>query len=110
MTTDPAFDTTLQREGHVLLIGLNRPEKRNAFNVAMLTELALAYGLLESDDELRAGVLFAHGQHFTAGLDLVDVAPHLTSGELPVPEGGRDPWRLDGDWTKPVIAAAQGDA
>lgn len=109
MTTDPAFDTlTLQREGHVLLIGLNRPEKRNAFNVAMLTELALAYGLLESDDELRAGVLFAHGQHFTAGLDLVDVAPHLTSGELPVPEGGRDPWRLDGDWTKPVVAAAQG--
>ncbi len=109
MTADPAFDTlTLQREGHVLLIGLNRAAKRNAFNVAMLTELALAYGLLESDDELRAGVLFAHGQHFTAGLDLVDVARYLTSGELPVPEGGRDPWRLDGDWTKPVVAAAQG--
>ncbi|MED5811416.1 crotonase/enoyl-CoA hydratase family protein [Mycolicibacterium sp. 050232] len=109
MTTDPAFDTlTLQRDGHVLLIGLNRPEKRNAFNVAMLTELALAYGLLETDDDLRAGVLFAHGDHFTAGLDLVDVAPHLATGELPVPAGGRDPWRLDGDWTKPVVAAAQG--
>lgn len=47
MGTGPAFDTlTLQRDGHVLLIGLNRPEKRNAFNVAMLTELALAYGQL----------------------------------------------------------------
>ncbi|MBU9762466.1 crotonase/enoyl-CoA hydratase family protein [Mycobacterium sp. TNTM28] len=109
MTTDPVFDTlTLQRDGHVLLIGLNRPEKRNAFNVAMLSDLALAYGLLESDDDLRAGVLFAHGEHFTAGLDLVDVAPQLAGGELPVPTGGRDPWRLDGDWTKPVVAAAQG--
>lgn len=109
MTTDPAFDTlTLQRDGHVLLIGPNRPEKRNAFNVAMLTELAIAYGLLESDDELRVGVLFAHGEHFTAGLDLVDVAPYVASGELPMPDGGRDPWRLDGDWTKPVVAAAQG--
>lgn len=109
MTTDPALETlTLQRDGHVLLIGLNRPDKRNAFNVAMLTDLALAYGLLESDDDLRVGVLFAHGAHFTAGLDLVDVAPYVASGDLPMPEGGRDPWRLDGDWSKPVVATAQG--
>lgn len=108
MNTDPALQTlTLERDGHVLLIGLNRPDKRNAFNVAMLTDLARAYGLLESDDDLRVGV-FAHGAHFTAGLDLVDVAPYVASGDLPMPEGGRDPWRLDGDWTKPVVAAAQG--
>ena len=57
MTTDPALGTlTLQRDSHVLLIGLNRPEKRNAFDVAMLTDLSLAYGLLESDDDLRVAV------------------------------------------------------
>ncbi|MCV7162198.1 crotonase/enoyl-CoA hydratase family protein [Mycolicibacterium brisbanense] len=99
---------TLERDGHVLLMGLNRPEKRNAFNVTMLTDLSRAYGLLEADDELRAGVLFAHGDHFTAGLDLVNVAPHIAGGSLPAPDDGRDPWRLDGDWTKPVVAAAQG--
>ena len=99
---------TLERDGHVLVIGLNRPEKRNAFNLAMLADLSRAYGLLESDDSLRAGVLFAHGDHFTAGLDLVDVAPAIVSGQLPVPDDGRDPWRLDGPWTKPVVAAAHG--
>ena len=89
-------------------MGLNRPEKRNAFNVAMLADLSRAYALLEADDELRAGVLFAHGDHFTAGLDLVDVAPYITTGRDPLPDGGRDPWRLDGEWTKPVVAAAHG--
>jgi enoyl-CoA hydratase len=105
----PALDTvTLERDGHVLLIGLNRPHKRNAFNQAMLTDLARAYGLLESDASVRAGVLFAHGDHFTGGLDLVDVGPNIASGDLPLPADGRDPWRLDGSWTTPLIAVAHG--
>lgn len=99
---------TLERDGHVLVIGLNRPDKRNSFNLAMLSDLSRAYGLLESDESLRAGVLFANGDHFTAGLDLVDVGPNIVNGELPFPEDGRDPWRLDGTWTKPVVAAAHG--
>jgi enoyl-CoA hydratase len=106
---DPILDTvTLERDGHVLAIGLNRPEKRNSFTLAMLADLSRAYGLLESDETLRAGVLFAHGDHFTAGLDLVDVGPNIVSGEQPFPDDGRDPWRLDGPWTKPVVAAAHG--
>ncbi|MCP9272333.1 crotonase/enoyl-CoA hydratase family protein [Mycolicibacterium arenosum] len=105
----PALDTvTLERDGHVLVIGLNRPAKRNAFTVAMLQDLSRAYALLETDDTLRTGVLFAHGEHFTAGLDLVDVGPYLADGRDPMPDGGRDPWRLDGAWTKPVVAAVQG--
>ena len=108
-TTDPTLDTvTLERDGHVLVMGLNRPEKYNAFTVAMLADLSRAYALLERDDTLRAGVLVAHGEHFTAGLDLVDVAPYVVEGRNPMPEDGRDPWRLDGAWTKPVVAATQG--
>jgi enoyl-CoA hydratase len=109
MTTTPTLDTvTLERDGHVLVMGLDRPEKRNAFNVAMLQDLARAYALLEDDETLRAGVLVANGEHFTAGLDLVDVAPYIAAGRDPMPDDGRDPWRLDGTWTKPVVAAAQG--
>jgi enoyl-CoA hydratase/carnithine racemase len=105
--TEPAV--TVERRGHVLLMGLNRPAKRNAFNLDMLRELALAYGELERDDDLRCGVLFAHGDHFTGGLDLAEVGPALAEGELDWPEGGRDPWRNDGEiYTTPVIAAAQG--
>jgi enoyl-CoA hydratase len=99
---------SLERDGHVLLIGLNRPEKRNAFTLAMLADLSRAYALLESDDSLRAGVLFAHGEHFTAGLDLVDVGPAIAGGADPLPEDGRDPWRLDGTWSTPLVAAAHG--
>jgi enoyl-CoA hydratase/carnithine racemase len=99
---------TVERHGHVLLMGLNRPEKRNAFNLQMLRELSAAYGLLERDDELRCGVLFAHGDHFTGGLDLAEVGPALAAGELSYPEGSRDPWRLDGPWTTPIVAAVQG--
>ncbi|QSE84564.1 crotonase/enoyl-CoA hydratase family protein [Rhodococcus koreensis] len=109
MTDTAQPDTiTLERDGHVLLIGLNRPHKRNAFNLAMLGDLSRAYALLESDPELRCGVLFAHGEHFTGGLDLVDVAPAIAAGETPYPADGRDPWRLDGDWTTPLVAAAHG--
>ena len=64
---------TVEADGHVLLIGVNRPEKRNAFDVPMLVELATAYERLADDDELRVGVLFAHGDHFSAGLDLASV-------------------------------------
>ncbi|KAA1248932.1 crotonase/enoyl-CoA hydratase family protein [Mycobacterium simiae] len=99
---------SLERDGHVVLIGLNRPHKRNAFDRAMLADLSRAYALLESDDSLRAGVLFAHGDHFTGGLDLVDVGPNIARGELAFPEGGRDPWRLDGSWTTPLIAVTHG--
>jgi enoyl-CoA hydratase/carnithine racemase len=105
----PTLDTvSLERDGHVLLIGLNRPHKRNSFDRAMLADLARAYGVLESDPEAWAGVLFAHGDHFTAGLDLVDVGPGIAAGELPSPDDGRDPWRLDGPWTTPLVAVAQG--
>ena len=104
----PASTVTVERDGHVLLIGLNRPEKRNAFTVKMLGELSAAYGLLERDPELRCGVLFAHGDHFTGGLDMVDVGPTIQSGQSPYPPDGADPWRLTGPWTTPVVAAAQG--
>ena len=97
----------MERDGHVLLIGLNRPHKRNAFNLALLHQLSHAYAELEEDDELRAGVLHAHGEHFTGGLDLAEVAPRLAGGDLAFPAA--DPWRNDGTpWTKPIVAAAQG--
>src|SRR6266567_2655151 len=100
---------TVERRGHVLLMGLNRPSKRNAFNLAMIDQLAAAYHELETDDEIRCGVLFGHGEHFTGGLDLAEVGPVIGQGGLPFSRPGRrDPWRKDGVWTTPVVAAVQG--
>lgn len=101
---------TVEQNGHVLLIGLNRPDKRNAADAALLQEIALAYGRLERDPRLRVGFVFAHGEHFTAGLDLADVAPRIGAHGLNlVPEGGLDPWGLSGPkLSKPVVIAVHG--
>jgi enoyl-CoA hydratase len=101
---------TTERQGHVLLIGLDRTEKRNAFDPTMLHALALAYGELDCDDELRCGVLFAHGDHFTAGLDLIHMAPLLARGQFfEVQEGALDPLGLFGPrLSKPMVCAVQG--
>jgi enoyl-CoA hydratase len=99
----------VDQRNHVLHIGLNRPAKRNAFNVEMLEQLGRAYERLERDDSLRAGVLYAHGDNFTAGLDLAEVGPRLIEGSLDWPDDARNPWRNDGrQWTKPVVAAVHG--
>lgn len=101
---------TVERDDHVLLIGLDRPDKRNAADLEMLHQLALAYGELERDPELRAALVFAHGEHFTAGLDLADIGPRIGADGLDlVPDGGLDPWRVTGPGTtKPVVVAVQG--
>lgn len=101
---------TLDRDGQVLLIGFNRPEKRNATDLRMLQELSLAYGQLEHDPELRAGFVYAHGDHFTGGLDLADIGPRIGADGLNiVPEGGIDPWQVSGtQLSKPVVIAVHG--
>ena len=102
---------TVERRGHVLLIGLNRPAKRNAFDLEMLDQLALAYAALEDDPEVRCGVLWAEGEMFTAGLDLANVAPAVVrDGVLKYPEGAIDPLDLytEKRRTKPLITAVQG--
>lgn len=110
--TDSALVTT-EREGHVLLIGINRPQKYNAFNLALIDELGAAYEVLGDDDDLRAGVLFSHGEHFSAGLDLAEVAPEVASrGPIALTGSHRyDPFGL---WAppvpKPVVMAVQGIA
>ena len=102
---------TIERRGHVLLIGLDRVPKRNAFDVAMYHDLATAYGTLDRDQDLRCGVLFAHGDHFTAGIDLAQWSPMLSAGRFPtLPEGAIDPLGLDETrrLRKPVVMAVQG--
>lgn len=100
---------TRERQGNVLLIGLNRVAKRNAFDMEMLRALGAAYAELERDQDARCGVLFAHGDHFTAGLDLGQVAPALVEGQKIVREGDIDPWGVHLPFlTKPLVCAVQG--
>lgn len=109
----PAEGTiTTERRGALLLAGINRPAKRNGFTPRMFRELGEAYTLLDEDPQLRVGVLFAHGDHFTAGLDLPAIAPFMQKGEKLWPENAVEPLNLGTPGyrrrTKPMVVAVQG--
>lgn len=102
---------TIESRGHVLLMGLNRPHKRNAFNIEMFRALASAYGMLDEDPQLRCGVLFAHGDHFTGGIDLPEWGPVFAQGRgMELPLGSIDPLGVDPlrRVRKPIVIAVQG--
>lgn len=111
MSTPVESLITVQEQGHVLLIGLNRPEKYNAMNLLAIDQFAQAYQLLEDSPHLRVGVVFAHGDHFCAGLDLAEVSaevsrrgPDALSGNSNV-----DPYGLWGaKMSKPIVIALHG--
>jgi enoyl-CoA hydratase/carnithine racemase len=107
MTERPRITT--ERRGHLLLIGLDRAAKMNAFDARMLGELAAAFAELERDPEVRCGVIFAHGDNFTGGLDLMNVAPLMMQGKLDLAGTAIDPWGVHGPRrTKPTVIAVQG--
>ena len=111
MTPATEQKISVEQRGQILLIGLNRPAKRNAFDVQMLEELAFAYTRLEDDETVRCGVLFAEGEMFTAGLDLANVAPKVIDGGiLKYADGVVDPLNLQGNRvrTKPIVVAVHG--
>ncbi len=61
---------TYAREGAIALIGLNRPDKRNAISDAVVEALAVA--VERAAGEAKAGVIHGVGEHFCAGLDLAE--------------------------------------
>lgn len=61
---------TVEQDGHVLIVTLNRPEAKNAFSPEMLLGMYKAWRLLEEYDELYCAILTANGDTFSAGMDL----------------------------------------
>ena len=108
---DPDGQIKVEQRGHILLIGIDRPEKRNGFTPKMFAELAAAYSRLERTHELRCGVLYAEGDHFTAGLDMPKIAPLRQQGKPLVPPTEVDPFNLrEPIRTKPMVIALKGIA
>jgi enoyl-CoA hydratase len=98
----------LERRGHVLLIGLDRVAKRNAFDLPLWNGLCDAYGELARDGDLRVGVLHALGDHFTGGLDLPQWTSVFASGKFQIPQTGIDPLGLASRVPKPIVCAVKG--
>ncbi|MSR03818.1 MAG: enoyl-CoA hydratase/isomerase family protein, partial [Gemmatimonadetes bacterium] len=60
----------LERQGHVVRLRLNRPDKRNAQSLEMWRELKAVGVALEDDPEVRVVVVSGEGHSFSAGIDL----------------------------------------
>lgn len=96
-------------QGHVLLIGLNRADKRNALTPEMFAELSAIYSRYDKDDSLRCAVLYGEGAVYCAGADLTRLQAMVGDGELTYGPDDYDPFGIEGArLSKPLIAAVHG--
>ena len=90
----------------VLVVTLNRPEKKNAFNAAQWQGLADALNEARQDDDVNVVVVTGAGNNFSSGQDLADFES--------LPGGGGASYRTGEDavieFDKPLIGAATGVA
>jgi enoyl-CoA hydratase len=75
------FDNlTIERDGAVAILWLDRPEKLNALHRPLWDSIPAAVAQLDADPVVRAIVLAGRGKAFCAGIDLIDHAPALAGG------------------------------
>lgn len=101
-----------EKRGPVAEIHLNRPDKLNALNAAMLEELGTALGEAEQDDEVRVIILCGNGRAFSSGFDLDMGRPEagVSESDFIRQELKRDFDLIMRFWDcpKPTIAAVHG--
>jgi enoyl-CoA hydratase len=102
----------IKTERHILLIEVDRPKKYNAMTREMYHQIAQAYFELDRNPDLRVGLVYGAGPHFTSGLELTDWAETFASGKgFPMDkENEIDPFYMmsDARCSKPIIMAVQG--
>ena len=100
-----ADEVLTERQGRTLVMTINRPEARNAFNLAVALGLASAMDELDDTPELSVAIVTGAGGNFCAGMDL----KAFMAGEVPsIP--GRGIGFTERPPRKPVIAAVEGYA
>jgi enoyl-CoA hydratase len=100
-------------EGAIRILTLNRPEKRNALNMALSEALFDALRAAESADAVRAIVLTGAGPAFCAGADLTEFADLTSANDSLVERRAQLTMSLHGIFSqlsKPVITAINGAA
>lgn len=98
-----------EKQGHMVTITMNRPERRNAMSQELMLGLAESWQRFASDDDARIAILIGTGTSFCAGMDIKE---RLSSGEqgLGLPQIPiRDPFWFE-ELEKPTIAAVNGYA
>jgi len=96
---------------HIMTIGINRPDKRNAVDTPTAEDLKHAFQDFEDDENMYCAVLHGLGGNFCAGYDLEELSEledDLSNkiAEIIMDQGPMGPTKME--ITKPVIAAVNG--
>ena len=98
----------LEKQGHVGVLTIDRPEALNALNSQVLTDLDAAIDEVENDSEIYVAVLTGAGRSFVAGADIGEMKGFSSvEGKKFGVHGGNVFLRLE-NMSKPVIAAISG--
>jgi enoyl-CoA hydratase/carnithine racemase len=97
----------ITRQGRLLRIAMNRPEKRNALSAELCRELIAAMEEGEADRRVGAMLLSANGKTFCAGMDLSEVNV-LDAREISTPQ--EQLFTMGSRISKPLVAAVRGAA
>jgi enoyl-CoA hydratase len=100
---------TVERDGAVAIVTLNRPEKRNALSLDLRVQLTDELTALAGDAELRCAVLTGAGTAFCAGMDTTEFGGDRAHKERIV-ELSVGLFQALGEFPKPVVAAINGPA
>ncbi|XP_039947535.1 probable enoyl-CoA hydratase [Bactrocera tryoni] len=100
----------VDKDKNVTLIGINRPQVRNAINVATATQLCEAFNAFEADDSSPVAVLYGIGGSFCAGYDILELGKdggeQVSIDILMAHEGSVGPTRRH--IQKPVVCGISG--
>lgn len=100
---------SIERQGEVALVTLQRPEKRNALSIELRLELADALRALSGDDGIGCVVLTGAGAAFCSGIDTSQFGGDRTNRERLV-ETSTVAFQAVGDCRRPIVAAVNGPA
>src|SRR5437764_14433247 len=100
-------------DGRILVMTVDRVEKKNAFTPKISSELAAAYTRLDEDPDLFVGVLAFAGDHTTAGLEMPlffteEARREAARRQAEQPSEPVDPFGLGRRLSKPRVTAVQG--
>src|SRR5215472_5337952 len=104
----PSNSVTVERDGDIVVVTINRPHVRNAVDSMTAQALAHTFADFDRDHGLKVAVLTGADGTFCAGFDLREVAQggrHLSKDEEQGPMGPT--WMV---LSKPVLAAVEGHA
>lgn len=102
------MSVTLERDGATAIVTLDRPDRHNAFTMAMRGEIASIFSDLAEDQAIRAVVLTGAGGHFCSGADTGEMGHSDTAAFLHRMRMLHLMIRAIADFPKPVIAAVEG--